>query len=98
MTIQYCAFCRKELKRGEKHVGKFCSEECESQAMKSTFTTMSVRLSTRNRLIVLQNDILSKTNVKVSYSDLIEHVFDLCVKVLETELPDKIIEEYKLYL
>ncbi len=96
MSIKICNFCRKAYGEG---VNGFCSEACELQSKKSKFTTMSVRHLTRNKLILLQNEILTSTNRKVPYSDLIDYIFDIAEKLLiDEELSERIIQDKKLFL
>ncbi|MFX1538593.1 MAG: hypothetical protein ACFFDI_30770, partial [Promethearchaeota archaeon] len=70
-----CKFCQNEYEVSE--VQGFCSRECEMQHNKATFTTLSIKIAVRNRILLLQNNILKSCNRKIGYSDLIDHIFDL---------------------
>lgn len=95
--MKICNFCREEYS-GEGFNG-FCSEMCEAQSKKSKFTTMSIRHEIKNRITLLQNDIIVTVNKKVPLSDLIDHVFDIAEACVKNEtLAKRIIDIGKYYL
>lgn len=96
MKLQICANCRKEFPSNDPNA-LYCSKRCEKEAQKSKYTTISIKHSVKNRLILLQNDVLIKSNSKIPYSDLIDNLLDIAEKN-HSNLTDYIINEYKYYL
>ena len=97
VNLKVCNFCQKEF--AVLGVEGFCSDICLARSKKSLWTTMSLKHPVRNRLILLQNDILQKTNRKIPYTNLINHILDIIEKLTGTNsLADRIINDYKYYL
>ena len=96
MVLTHCSVCRKGFDdKSEEGKAKFCSKACEDKSKRAVWTTMSVLHTTRNRLIILQNEILTKVNYKISYTKLIEHILDILNKELGTgKVADKIVSEF----
>lgn len=97
MKLKICNFCREEY--SDSDFEGYCSEACEAQSKRSAYTTISIRHDVRTRIILLQNEILKKTKRKIPYSDLLDHLFDICEQECrEKKLPEVIIDNYKYYL
>ncbi|KKN90939.1 hypothetical protein LCGC14_0225230 [marine sediment metagenome] len=101
MKISYCHHCRKEFTdksiEGDEN---FCSVDCELKSKKAIYTTMSVKHTVRNRLIVLQNVILGKVNRKIPYTDLINHILDIVYNDVGADgsVSDRIINDFNYTL
>ena len=94
-----CKNCREEI--SGKDINGYCSEKCEAMSKKSKFTTMSIRHEIKNRLTLLQNEIIMSVNKKVPLSDLIEHVLDIAeteIAVKGDSLAEEIINDGQYYL
>ncbi len=97
MKKSYCSYCRKEFVDDSIDGNKrFCSDDCELKSKKAIYTTMSLKLAVRNRLIVLQNKILGKVNRKVPYTDLINHLLDIIYNDIGADgsVSDRIINDF----
>lgn len=92
--------CRKNYKYDDNSDEDYCSAKCKKQAEKRTvvkWRTLSVSKDTKDKLIILQRDIIirSVNRVKLSYDEIIETMF----KIMESKFDDvalKIMKRRKL--
>lgn len=92
--------CRRNYIYNDNTDEDYCSDKCKKQAEKRTvvkWRTLSVKKETKDKLILLQNDIIRRSmkGVKLSYDEIIETT----LRIMESQFQDvalKIMKRRKL--